>query len=356
MIPIEIVSTAHALASVHAAKDAAKAFFEGHHSTALWEIVRDRVLNYDFWLLAFIPAVMLEHLAPAEEFAENRRTELWLDFWYPVFKAAFAMPFIVIFAEGLKAFYRAHIPFLDTGLLDGKPMWLQMLGAFLITDFMFYVGHFLRHKIRWFWYFHAIHHSQEVLNPMTTSRSHALEGVINVLIRFVPIAFVGGSPVSWSVFVVLNGFWGYFIHANVRTNLGPLRYVVVSPQFHRVHHSKLPEHWDKNYGERLIVWDWMFGTMHPDMECYPPTGVMSMERWAVETKPGMIGFVTTWFRHNAYPFVKIGKSVAAAVRAPGELATSLTRAVGATPDASVPLASVPLHVETADQAQQRAVG
>lgn len=302
-----------ALNALHATRDVAKAFFFAHHGDAVWTIARDHVFNRDLWLLAFIPAVVLEVVAPAEEQSPNRRAELWLDFFYPVFVAIFAAPFVAIFVAGIQDFYTARLPFLNTGILDGKPIWMQAVGAFLITDFMFYLCHLIRHKVRWFWYFHAIHHSQEALNPMTTHRSHFLEAVINTAIRFVPIAFVGGSPISWTIFVVLNGFWGYFIHSNVRTNLGPLKYVIVSPQFHRVHHSKLPEHWDKNYGERLILWDWMFGTLHPDFECYPPTGVASMDRWAVEPGRGVVGMTWAWFRHTAYPFVAIARSVRARV-------------------------------------------
>lgn len=304
---------AQALTAAHAAlgtsRDTAKAFFDSHGAGAIWTVFRDHVVNRDLWLLAFLPTVLLELAIPAEEPSPARKSELWLDFWYPVFIAAFATPFVAIFATGIENFYRTQLPFLNTGLLDGKPMWLQMLGAFLITDFMFYLCHLIRHKARWLWYFHAIHHSQEDLNPMTTHRSHFLEGLINTAIRFVPIAFIGGTPITWTVFTVLNGFWGYFIHANVRTNLGPLKYVIVSPQFHRVHHSKLPEHWDKNYGERLILWDWMFGTLHPDFECYPPTGVMSMDRWAVESGHGPLGMTLAWLRHSAYPFVAIARSV-----------------------------------------------
>lgn len=310
-------NVAHAVDAAHAAlgstKDAAKTVFHAHHAGAVWIVIRDHVLNRDLWLLAFLPAVLLELALPAEEPSPNRRAGVWLDFWYPVFVAVFAAPFVAIFTEGIAAFYQEDLPFLNTALLDGKPLWLQTLGAFLITDFMFYLCHLIRHKVRWLWYFHAIHHSQEDLNPMTTHRSHFLEGAINTAIRFVPIAFVGGSPMSWTVFTVLNGFWGYFIHSNVRTNLGPLRYVIVSPQFHRVHHSKVAQHWDKNYGERLILWDWMFGTLHPDFECYPPTGVLSMDRWAVESGTGPLGMAGAWFRHSAYPFVAIARSLATIV-------------------------------------------
>lgn len=279
----------------------------------IWDVLRDHVLSYRVWLFCCLPALLLEELAPAEA-QENRRANFWLDFTYPVLAAIFALPFTAVFVEGIERFYRDTLPFLDTGLLDGKPLWLQVLGAFLVTDFTFYACHYLRHRVRWLWHFHAVHHSQEAMNPMTTHRTHAAEVVINAVIRFVPLAFVGGSEASWTIYVLLNGFWGYFIHANIRTNLGPLRYVVVTPQFHRVHHSKLEEHWDRNFGERLILWDWLFGTMHPDLECYPPTGVRSVDRWAVETQGTVPALVFAWSRQLAYPFYKIAVSLADSVR------------------------------------------
>lgn len=288
-----------------------KALFVDHGAGELWSVLRDHVLSYRMWLVCCLPALGLEALLPAEEHSPKRGRAFWLDFWYPVLGAIFATPFTSIFVVGVRQFYGEHLPFLNTGLLDGKPMWLQLIGAFVITDFALYLSHFVRHKIRWFWHFHAIHHSQEDLNAMTTHRVHVAEAIITTTVIFVPLAFVGGSPITWTVFVLLNGFWGYFIHANIRTNLGPLRYLVVSPQFHRVHHSKLPEHWDKNYGERLLVWDWMFGTLYRDFECYPPTGVISMPRWAVDANSGVRGFTAAWFRQFAYPFVEIGSSIAA---------------------------------------------
>ena len=58
-----------------------------------------------------------------------------------------------------------------------------------------------------------------------------------------------------------QNFLAFFIHANVKTNLGPLKYILVSPQYHRLHHSIMPEHFDVNYGERLAIWVFLFGTM-----------------------------------------------------------------------------------------------
>src|SRR5262249_47851790 len=228
------------------------------------------------WLLGVAPCVLLERWRPAVRGNQARRASLRLDLLYPVGKFLL-LPVTAAWVGVITTVYHRTFPFLDTGLLDGQPLAVQMIGAFLIGDLAFYVSHRLRHSVQWFWYFHVIHHSQENLNPMTTYRTHFFDGAIETLIRTFPMALVGGRPVAWTLFIALNNSWSYFLHANVRTNLGPLRYILASPQFHRVHHSVEPRHFDRNFGEHIVVWDWLFGTMVKDFACYPPTGVAGIE-------------------------------------------------------------------------------
>ena len=68
-------------------------------------------------------------------------------------------------------------------------------------------------------------------------------------------------------------FVNAFIHANIRTSLGPLRHLVISPQAHRVHHSAAPEHIDTNFGTVFAWWDYLFGTRYHDHHDYPTTGI-----------------------------------------------------------------------------------
>jgi len=134
--------------------------------------------------------------------------------------------------------------------------------------------------------------------------------MVRAAIATVPIAVVGGAPITWSIIVVVQGFWGFFIHSNIKTNLGPLKYILVSPQFHRYHHSILPEHFNMNYGERLAIWDFLFGTMAKDFNCYPPTGVKGIERWVVESDDSTVrALIAYWFKQTFYPFYKIGQSI-----------------------------------------------
>lgn len=272
----------------------------------LWEFLRDYLFNHWIWLFGLLPALLLERLRPVFSGRVFDR-HLLMDGVYPFFNALVGVLATAVVVATIAEFYRSQVPFINTGLLDGKPLWLQAVGVFLITDLMFYISHRLLHEIRWFWYFHAIHHSQTRLNPLTTFRSHPGELVLKTIIRTIPIGVVGGEPSTWFVFLVLNNFWGYFIHANIRTGLGILGRVIVTPQYHRIHHSIEPRHFDKNYGERLVLWDWLFGTLYRGDE-YPKTGVPDTA-WIMETGSRPHELLRAYACQLAYPFVMIGRSV-----------------------------------------------
>ena len=285
-----------------------KDWFYMHHMAQLWDLLRDYLFNPQVMLLYFVPLVILERLIPAEKPKKFVNPHLAFDFFFPIMRLLLTLGLIPVGYALVKTIYMTYVPFLNTGLLDNKPMWIQIIGAFAITDFMFWFSHYLRHKIPWLWYFHTIHHSQKHLNPMSTQREHPFEGYINFVIRTAPIAFVGGSYPAWIWFGIINTAWGFFIHSNLKINLGPLKYIIVSPQFHRVHHSIRPEHWDKNFGERLTLWDFMFGTMVTDMNVYPETGVAHIEH-IEEYSANPFKLCWTWLKQFAYPFVMIFYSV-----------------------------------------------
>ncbi len=150
------------------------------------------------------------------------------------------------------------------------------------------------------WYFHAIHHSQRELNPFCENRSHVIDYYLELILRTIPVALVGGTYPTWILFAYVNGLWGYFIHANVKTK--------VSPQYHRIHHSIELDHSDRNFGEGVVLWDWMFGTMVEDMDTYPDTGVTYCE-FIEETSVNPLQLVLTYFKQCIYPFIMVYRSI-----------------------------------------------
>jgi len=139
------------------------------------------------------------------------------------------------------------------------------------------------------------------MNPFMDNRVHFMEPVIAGTLVLIPVRFLGLGGHAGLAIAIATTFFTAFIHANLRTNLGPLRYLLVSPQAHRVHHSYAPEHIDTNFGTVLIVWDRLFGTYYPGDDEYPVVGIPDTE-FPLETTPNLAQLVAGVARQTAYPF------------------------------------------------------
>lgn len=151
----------------------------------------------------------------------------------------------------------------------------QVLAFLFIMDFFYYWFHRAQHVIGPLWVQHKLHHSEFSLNVTTGNRHHWLEEPLRVFALWLPIGLLfQQKPMTiawlWSGFLL----WGYFIHLNIRLPLGPLTPVFGGPQLHRIHHSNLPEHADRNFAAFFPVFDILFGTYYrPGKDMYPTTGL-----------------------------------------------------------------------------------
>lgn len=169
--------------------------------------------------------------------------------------------------------------------------------ACFLGDFSYYWWHRAQHTFPVLWELHKLHHSDEHLNSTTIFRSHFLEPAGQALFRGLTIGLifdVTASNTSLLALVaggLLLGLWDYFIHANVRIPaLHRLLPFFSNPHFHWIHHSKLPQHQDKNFAIWLPLFDVAFGSYYrPAIDEYPPTGLQSGERfdtvWRAQTSP-----------------------------------------------------------------------
>lgn len=147
----------------------------------------------------------------------------------------------------------------------------------LIEDFCRYAIHFIHHKVPVIWPFHAVHHSAEVLTPITFFRAHpvyfylqqcligmvvgAAQGVFAALaLGFIPSwTFAAAALVSRTY--MLTGV--HLRHSHIQLSYGrALEHVLISPRLHQVHHSAERRHYDRNFGEIFALWDWFFGTLY----------------------------------------------------------------------------------------------
>jgi len=250
-----------------------------------------------YMYLVVVGLILLSVIKKVEPLDRRFWVETWNDFLYGLLYAILYFPIIFICLDFSNNFLDTHLPWLRIEIINGAPAWLKFIIIVLFDDFLAYWSHRLRHRVKPLWYFHTVHHSQERLNPFTTKRFHPLENMFQkIVIRMVPMAIIGGSLELWYLYYLLDAVWDYFIHSNIRLNLGPLKYFIVTPQYHRVHHSRNTEQFDRNFSDRFVIWDQLFGTAYPDYETFPATGV--------ENYPSgeSLNFLQIHLRDLAYPF------------------------------------------------------
>lgn len=148
---------------------------------------------------------------------------------------------------------------------------------FLLDDFTKFLVHRWMHLWPVLWTLHKVHHSAETLTPVTVYRVHPLEGILYGLrsavaqgIAISLFVFLFGSTVDLATIVGVNVLVFLFHvtgsnlrHSHINISYWPwLEYVLISPAQHQLHHSVAEEHYDKNFGAALAIWDWLFGSLH----------------------------------------------------------------------------------------------
>ncbi|MBB5205608.1 sterol desaturase/sphingolipid hydroxylase (fatty acid hydroxylase superfamily) [Inhella inkyongensis] len=159
---------------------------------------------------------------------------------------------------------------------DGVQAWVQDLPfgvalflIILVADLVQYWTHRAYHEVPLLWRLHAVHHSVKSMDWMAGSRQHILELLITRTLVLAPIFVLGFSKDVIDAYIVIVGFQAVFNHANVSVRLGPLRYVIVTPNFHHWHHSQDDEAIDKNYAAHFAFLDHLFGTAVQSDRAWP---------------------------------------------------------------------------------------
>ncbi len=155
------------------------------------------------------------------------------------------------------------------GLLNAfdGPSWLKGLLAVLLLDLVLYLQHVMFHAVPVLWRFHMMHHADLDVDVTTGARFHPVEVVLSMGIKLVAVVLIGAAPVAVLVFEVLLNASSMFNHSNVRMPVAAdriLRWIVVTPDMHRIHHSILPRETNSNFGFNLPWWDRLLGTYRTD--------------------------------------------------------------------------------------------
>lgn len=194
------------------------------------------------------------------------------------------------------------------------PWWGQLGLFFIINDFGRYWLHRWYHQFDFLWRIHRVHHTVREMDALSTFRVHVLEGVFKYGLLVLPFHLFGIDRwvlVTYSSLDILKGFWH---HANLRNYIGPLNYILNSPELHWWHHAVEGRGQRSNYGSVLSIWDWLFGTAYWPRGQWPErVGVAGLEHFP-NSYPGML----TSVRYTDEQAVKIYAAESAAAPAPAE--------------------------------------
>ncbi len=179
------------------------------------------------------------------------------------------------------------------GVLSSLPLWVQVPLLLLLSDFFMYWLHRLFHTQE-LWDYHAIHHSPQTLDWMSTARFHPINYIFYAILVDVCMLLIGFAPAAFALLAPFNRFFSAFVHANLNISFGRFKYMLASPVFHRWHHTKYSQGGMKNFAPTFPFIDVMFGTF------YMPEGA----------KPEVYGDKKVpkgFWAQIIYPFRHIGK-------------------------------------------------
>ncbi len=159
--------------------------------------------------------------------------------------------------------YYINLKFQIDLILHIKNYYLEIFILFMVSDIKTYYAHYLLHRFPLLWQLHELHHSATSMCVFTKYRDHFLERAFRRLLDVIPIVILGSTIETYLILQIILETHKLLIHSNIKSDWGWIgKYILVSPSAHKIHHSNQIKHYDKNFGNTLIVWDRLFGTYY----------------------------------------------------------------------------------------------
>ena len=192
---------------------------------------------------------------------------------------------------------------INAQIFDNSTYLNQVVISFIflfLLDFFQYWWHRIQHSFPFLWEQHVVHHSDEAINVTTAVRHHWTEFMFQAFAVALPLSMLFKITPESSGFVgLLFGGFQFYLHSNIKIHLGRFSWVIGTPGMHRIHHSILPKHQNKNFAAYFPIWDVVFGTYYcPTKGEFPPTGVAGTR-------------LRTVLSFSAYPFIMWARRVRA---------------------------------------------
>jgi sterol desaturase/sphingolipid hydroxylase (fatty acid hydroxylase superfamily) len=191
-----------------------------------------------------------------------------------------------------------QLGFMRLGLLEGLPIVFVGVLYLVTADFVSYWMHRAEHSFPFLWQFHSVHHAPEEINFLTAYRVHPFSKLMWGLSEVILLILLGVPPTWWLPFSLARGFLASVQHTELDWSYGPLYPILVSPVFHRLHHSRDRRDFDSNYSQLFSIWDRLFGTANPSRTPPVAVGVAGLP-----PEPTLMGQFWGPFRRIARPSI-----------------------------------------------------
>ncbi|CAH8191713.1 sterol desaturase family protein [Vibrio aestuarianus] len=169
------------------------------------------------------------------------------------------------------------------------PTSIEIIIAVIVLDFVIYAQHVFFHFVPWLWRLHRMHHADQDIDVTTGTRFHPIEIVLSLWIKIASVLILGIDPLAVLIFEILLNASAMFNHSNAKLNLKldhQLRWFIVTPDMHRVHHSVIARETHSNFGFFLSWWDRLFDTYraqpelgHDEVKIGIPLFRQTREQW-----------------------------------------------------------------------------
>ena len=217
--------------------------------------------------------------------------------------AFFNMAFMRLTAGGIAYLSAVDAANQSWGLLNQFPLpdWLTIIATLLFLDLAIYCQHIISHKWKPLWRLHQVHHNDLEIDATTAVRFHPMEILISMGYKVICIYLIGADPVAVIAFeIILNGT-ATFNHSNINLPLKIdkyLRWILITPDIHRIHHSTVRTETDSNYGFSISLWDRVFKTYVAEPEKTQTTLDIGLPEYRKQEELGFINLLLLPFRYQ----------------------------------------------------------
>lgn len=226
-----------------------------------WVLENETTIRMSCFFGVFAIMALWEMLNPCRELTVSKPIR-WLSNLGLVFLNSFIVRLLFpMAAVGVAAFAQQA----GWGIFNYYPIptFFAVLATIVLMDFAIYIQHVMFHAVPMLWRLHQVHHADLDYDVTTGARFHTIEIVLSMLIKFAVIIVLGAPVVAVVLFEVILNATAMFNHSNISLPAKldkSLRYLLVTPDMHRVHHSVHANEANSNFGFSLTWWDRLMGT------------------------------------------------------------------------------------------------